>query len=399
MHMTLSGTPTRETATRIEAALVERWRTWFVGSALPFWRTQGFDPERGLFFEQLNLNGTPRRDAALRIRTQARQIYTFAHASELGLDPTGNAFVLPTLVRLRELAANGDLSKGWAHKLHPDGSVADPLRDLYDHAFVLLMLSHVWRVGSANFVEPWIERTLAAIDGLFAAGYGGFAEDDKHTLPRRQNPHMHLFEALLSLMESSRDPRFATRAGEIFGLFRTRFFDDDQGVLREFFAIDWQHLEDGQSDAVEPGHFMEWVWLLRRYERLAGRPVDDLCAALFARGEALGLVPEANGFLVDVTDIGGSVGADSRRLWTQTEYLKALVVQARVTREVDLWHRAQLLSDQIFETYLSPGSGAPIPEGTWRDRFTVDGALVVDHIPASSLYHLFGVLVELELTA
>jgi hypothetical protein len=34
--------------------------------------------------------------------------------------------------------------------------------------------------------------------------------------------------------------------------------------------------------------------------------------------------------------------------------------------------------------------------GTWRDSFTLAGAPAVDHIPASTLYYLFGAFVELE---
>src|SRR3546814_17805803 len=51
---------------------------------------------------------------------------------------------------------------------------------------------------------------------------------------------MHLFEACLALYETGGDPRHLARAGEIFGLFRTRFFDEELGTLREFFGPAWE---------------------------------------------------------------------------------------------------------------------------------------------------------------
>lgn len=74
----------------------------------------------------------------------------------------------------------------------------------------------------------------------------------------------------------------------------------------------------------------------------------------------------------------------------QTEYLKALVVEARARQDVGLADEARAVSERLFATYL-----AETPPGTWRDRFTLAGAPAVDHIPASTLYHLFGVFAEL----
>jgi mannose-6-phosphate isomerase len=229
------------------------------------------------------------------------------------------------------------------------------------------------------------------LDGPFRAAGGGYAETADGGTPRRQNPHMHLFEAFLALHEQTGEGTWLARAGELFGLLRTRWLDPADGSLREFFAADWSRLQDGGSDLLEPGHHMEWVWLLDRYGRFSGQGTGDLQDALFARGEALGLVPGAGGFLADVTDPTGRPLQDSRRLWPQTEYLKALVVQARRHRSPALYARAEALSEALFATYL-----AGVPQGAWRDRFTLDGRPAVDHIPASTLYHLLGILAELD---
>jgi len=174
-------------------------------------------------------------------------------------------------------------------------------------------------------------------------------------------------------------------------LFRDRFFDREAHVLREFFAADWSRLPDGTSDRVEPGHMAEWVWLLRRYAAHTAVPVDQWCVPLLERALALGRPSNADGFLTDLTDLAGVPQEDSRRLWRQTELIKALVVEARTRSEPALAGTAVAVSERLFRTYL-----AETPTGTWRDRFTLGGQPAIDHIPASTLYHLFGILAAFE---
>jgi mannose/cellobiose epimerase-like protein (N-acyl-D-glucosamine 2-epimerase family) len=384
---------TASSLAHLEAALLARWRGWFEQEALPFWLARGFRAD-GLAVEQLDLDGTPDPSPPLRVRSQARQVYVFAQATRLGLLEAGAAQAASTLRALERAAHGPDGRPGWVHVLTPEGGVADGRRDLYDHAFVLLMLAEARAsLGDGPWIG-WLEQALIELDTLFPAGHGGYGETDTGGLPRRQNPHMHLFEALLAAFEATGEACFLARAGEIFGLFRTRFFDEPEGVLREFFAADWALLPDGASDAIEPGHLMEWVWLLRRYERLSHRPVAPLAARLFERGEALGRLPAAGGCLADVVDLGGRPLADSRRLWPQTEYLKALVVEGRATGDAALLARATALSDRIFDEYL-----AGVPAGAWQDRFELSGRPVVTTVPASTFYHLLGVLAELLVVA
>ena len=379
------------TVAAVLAPTTDRWRRWFGEAALPFWRTTGWDAATGLFLERLDLDAVPDRTAGSRVRTQARQVYVYAHAYLLGLDPEGLATARTALLTLRRCAWSPDGRPGWVHRLDAEGRAVDDTRDLYDHAFVLLMLAYYLRASGEGFVRPWIDATLAEIDAVFAAPHGGLAETGTGGLPRRQNPHMHLLEAMLALYDATGEARFLARAGELFGLFRTRFFDQEQGVLREFFAADWGLLDDGRSDAVEPGHLVEWVWLLRRYAASNGRPVADLCARLLDNGRRLGACGPERAFLADVTDLAGRPIGSGRRLWPQTELVKALVVEARARGDAALAERAVAVSEQIFATYL-----ADTPSGTWRDAFDLEGRPTTDHVPASTLYHLFGVLAELQ---
>ncbi len=261
-------------------------------------------------------------------------------------------------------------------------------RDLYDHAFVLHALGVLYQATNNPRYLTWIDETLAMIDYGLSASHGGWAENDRRDLPRRQNPHMHLFEASLALYETTGEARHLARAGEIFGLFRSRFFDEDTGFLREFFGPAWEISQSFDSERIYPGHMAEWAWLLRRYQRVTAWPVDRLCATLLENAIRLGR--DSSGFLRDLVDLTGRPLVDRRRLWPQTEYLKALIVEGSKTNDSAMLAEADAFSERLFSTYLSN-----TPSGTWLDEFTVDGELSATGIPASTLYHLFAVAVEI----
>lgn len=362
---------------------------WTAHQALPLWSTMGWWDEQACFFETLNLDGTPDRTAPMRVRTQARQIYVYAHAHILGVGPDGLDLARTALTSLRQRAWAPDGRPGWVHVLAPDGSVQNPLRDTYDHAFILHALAWFHRATGESVALDWADETLDYMDTALVAPLGGWAENDTNSQPRRQNPHMHSFEALLALYEASGQARYLARAAELYQLFRTRFFDEKLGVVREFFEPDWRLLPGDASDQLEPGHFMEWVWLLRRYEKACGRPIGDQTSVLLENGRRLGL-DVASGFLRDEVYPDGRIKAPTRRLWPQTEYAKALMVEYRAHGDPALSGEAQGVIDRMLASYLTD-----VPPGGWRDVFDGDGKPTGDRMPASSLYHLFGAVAEL----
>jgi mannose-6-phosphate isomerase len=365
---------------------------WIRDTLLPFWLPICRDPRTGLFFEKLHLDGTPDLNADLRLRTQFRQVYTLAHAAEMGLVDRAAALTEAEagVAALVKHALSPDGLPGWAAVLSPDGSLKKARRDLYDHAFVLLGLGWLFKAtGKADYLAL-IERTVADIESYLASPSGGWAESEAQDLPRRQNPHMHLFEAFMALCETTGQPRFLARAAEIFSLFRIRFYDEERGYLYEFFGRDWSLLPDGGSEKFEPGHFVEWVWLLRRYERLTGSDVSRFCDALLTNAEKIGL--KGGGFLVDEVDGAGNLRLDRRRFWSQTEYMKALMVEAGARRDPSLKAKADALAGRVLATYVADGV-----KGCFIDQYSAEGKPTADHVPASIPYHILAVLPEIRL--
>jgi len=377
----------------LEAPGLEAYVDWVRNDALPFWLTRAADVD-GVFYETLALDGTPQPETELRLRTGMRQAYVFAQAAHLGLIDRPPALALAERIvdHLRAVAWAPDGRLGWVARFKRDGSVTDGRRDLYDHAFTLHALANLYQAtsgatGGARYLG-WIDETLAVVDEVLHSPHGGWAESDRHELPRRQNPHMHLFEACLALFEATGEARYLARAGEIFGLFRARWFDQASGILGEYFNADWSRAAGATGARLEPGHMVEWVWLLRRFERASGRRVDDLCEGLF--GSAMRLGRTADGFLADEADADGRPLLDRRRLWGQTEYLKALIVQSAAGGGGALLEQAEALVRRLFASYL-----AEVPAGGWRDQFDLAGRPTAANIPASTLYHLLVPAVEI----
>lgn len=366
-------------------------KTYFIDTILPHWLAVAFDDQAGQFVEGLDLDGTPEKTGVVRVRSAARQIYVYAHAAALGIAPPGAlAKAGRAFDNLRAKAWMDGARPGFANAFNiRTGEITNPRHDLYDHACVLLALAWLSKAtGEARYADHVAEATRA-IDTTLAASFGGWAEDDQGSLPRRQNPHMHYFEACLALWETGNDSRHAARAGELFSLFKNRFYDERTGILREFFGPAWEVSDTYKSDRLDPGHMAEWACLVNRYEKLTGADHSALAGNLLRAATRLGQTRTAP-FLVDEMSIAGEPLVDRRRLWPQAELLKAFVMRAALDAGNDHFEAAENLAGAIMNTYL-----AEPPYRTWRDAFDLDGSFIATQIPGSSLYHLWTVVAEL----
>jgi mannose-6-phosphate isomerase len=370
---------------------LNRLKDYFVETVLPVWAETAFDADVGQFMEGLQTDGSADPSGVVRTRTAAREIYVFAQASALGvapedaLDKAERAFA-----NLRATAWIGGDRPGFARTInYKTGTVVDPERDLYDTACVLLALAWLAEATGKPAYNDQIEELIAAMDITLAAPQGGWAEDSAGSIPRRQNPHMHCFESFLALWETDADPAYVARAGELYGLFRARFFHEPTDTLREFFGPTWELSESYGSGRLEPGHMAEWVWLIGRYAQFTGTDLSSLTGRILETTVRLG-TDAGTPFLVDESGLDGVPAKNSRRLWPQAELIKAYITQGRATGEERYFQRAEALAAELFETYL-----AETPRGTWRDCFDLDGRPIATSIPASSLYHLWTAVAEL----
>ncbi|KAH2824749.1 hypothetical protein KXV85_000450, partial [Aspergillus fumigatus] len=198
--------------------IVAQLKSFIIERSLPLWSGEGWDRSTGGFVDRLDPEGRADRTAPRRTFVQARQIYCFAKAAQMGWYPEGKEIALKGLDHLLSKAKAPDGAPGFVHRLDADGAVLDARRDTYDHAFVLLALATVYSLDRDAQVRSEIDAALSFVDSRLRSPHGGFAEGFPATLPRRQNPHMHLFEAMIACFDATHDLSFQNRAGEFFAL-------------------------------------------------------------------------------------------------------------------------------------------------------------------------------------
>ncbi|WP_239019424.1 AGE family epimerase/isomerase [Novacetimonas pomaceti] len=370
----------------------DAWRLWLSRGALPLWSGIGFDTARRLFHERLTFDRRPIHLPELRLMVQARQISTYCRAQLDGFCPTAGQ-ALDCLHEVERRYWRSDDAPGWIFSLGPDGRPADRRRDLYAHAFILFAYGWAYRASRDDAYLAVARETALEIDRIFLTGGGGYLD----TVPpadtiHRQNPHMHLLEAYLVLFEVSGEVFYLEHARDLVLLALEHFILPGTGMLLETFNSAWAPLQAAGHNRVEPGHLLEWSWLFSEFARLAPRAAE-VPAVLAARDRladtaiTCGVDPDRQVVCDAITEDGARL-EESTRIWPQTELMRIL---ARRARDGDARAATALtrLSGNFFEQY------APARlRGGWIDRLDVHGVSLTDHMPASSLYHIYGGAVD-----
>ena len=353
-----------------------RLRQWCVSQALPIWASRA-QKKDGSWVEHLHLDGTADTAAERRWRVLARQVYVYAKASSLDWFD-GQKVAISTYEKMK--------SVGYVHRVSPLGEITNPMRDLYDHAFYILAASSLYALTNEQAYLDDAESLLRWVDTALVHPSGGWKETNQVdiTAPRRQNPHMHLLEASLFLYGVTQDPKHLRYAEQVYQLFESRFFDG--GTIGEFFDAGWTLATGNQGQTAEPGHALEWVWLLGQYGKATLADVSRYQSTLYARA-----LHNRGWFLNDEEDKAGNIRRETKRLWVQTEVIKAHLAMAEC-RTSGSREMAAATIDALFPTYLTP-------DGMWNDQINRCGANIAQTIPVSTFYHILCMAAESERVA
>jgi mannose-6-phosphate isomerase len=323
-----------------------------------------------------------------RIRVQARQTFVYAIGGKLGWQgPWRDAVEAGANVLLRYgLRSDGSTR----HALTSSGdAVADERRDLYDAAFVAFALASASKALAREDLATASRLCLDWVYANWSLPEGGFHEGELvPTTPRRQNPHMHLLEALLQLYEVTNQQDLLARASELVSLLETRWLSGRWGALREYFDNDWTPRPGEEGRIAEPGHQFEWAWLLDRYARMSGRPIPSAEHRIYVHGETYG-VDASTGVTFDEIWVEGGTRARTSRLWPHTERMKANLARFERTQNLN----AARNCIEAFDVLMSY-CDVPV-RGLWRDRRLANGGFVDEAAPASSFYHIALAMSEL----
>ena len=336
---------------------------WNRERALPLWATHGYDAVRSRFVERLDQNACA-LPVPHRAMVQARQIYVYAHAAELGWFAGGaQAEAAMTSLR-RDFCDDGTATASIAFSIDPvSGMRLSEMRDSYTHAFILFATAHLYRLTGDAKLLAFADRITTFIEREMTDNVHGGVIDALPTVSdaKRQNPQMHLLEAYLALEEAAPGRGWIERADRLVALFHDRLTLADHGVLLEHFARDWtDHPNPAMRAVFEPGHHYEWAWLLDRYQRLSGRGDSSWRARLDQIAAGHGHAP--SGLIYDEVGADGRVSKPSHRLWPHTEAIKAAVVRHRWGDPEALpfaRQMAALLADHFLDLPFEGGLDGP----------------------------------------
>ena len=365
------------------SALTEAYKplqAWLFDHALPLWAERGVDRQAGGFFEKIALDGRATNDPR-RTRLVARQVFSFAAAGEMGWGGPHADLVAHGLDFLTGKCLG---ESGLAYSVvAPDGSLIRADFDTYDHAFALFALATAAEGGHRTEACSAVASTmLAAMRAGFANPVAGFYEAVPPTPFMLANPHMHLFEAALAWLEvRPEDPEWNGLADEIGRLALSHLVDRQSGAIRETWDLEWMPSPDPErGHVVEPGHQFEWAWLLLRWARLRDDSIAKAAGhRLIEIGEKHGI--DTEGLCLNALDPSFAVTDPNRRLWPQTERIKANLSLGEEARAAEALRGLA----RYFET--------PV-EGLWFETLLPDGSVVPEAARGSSLYHIICALRE-----
>lgn len=372
------------------ADLAQKLEHWMRQNAWPLWWTADRHAN-GAFYEALDFSGRPVQSRIARVRVQARQIYSFALAHKLGWRKEGlESGLEESICRFLKTCLGPHGIPGMLVDIEK-GEMTDPQPNLYVTAFTLIALTTANEVSGGEKYGDRLNHLLDDIDSHLAYPDGeGYRETLPATSTRLQNPHMHFFESILCLYQSTRDPAARERAETLLDFVRRTFFDDRHGIVRERVNPD----QEAAVNHYEPGHSMEWVWLLGWRSRLFDVPLDPFATRLYEHYCSAGILEGKTpmGLTADHKPVDPTC-----RLWSQTESLKAHLTMAEMgppkLRQAAA-HRAVECADAILKNWLNTDC-----RGGWHDHFDADGALIAKDMPGSMGYHLYVAIMELKRVA
>lgn len=367
----------------IAPAMLEKVRGWMLDQALPLWIAQGISADHGGPIETFSLGNTPApRITEMRTRVTGRQLYVFSHAHLMGVP--GSLAAADRMFEFLTTRVWLGPKAGWCKTLCSAGQPLDLSADLYDFSFCLFGLAWYYQASGNAAALDYARQTLDLIETRFRHPSGlGFHHVLPEALPRQQNAHAHLLEAVLKLNSAAPSAALSALSGDLVTLFTDKFYNARHACLPEFFTPDLLPIREASGDyRFEPGHHFEWAWILAQHQKQSRTDHSGLIASLVASAERLG-VCRHSGRTVNAVTTGGALMDPGSRTWPNTERIKGWLGLYEVTG-TDPWRKVAATCDTLFKFHLGPQA----PEGMWIDAFSEHGSVTTDAIPASTLYHI-----------
>jgi mannose-6-phosphate isomerase len=328
--------------------------------------------------------------------TQARFAYTLCHCSRLGnmeldtlVDMELSRMAVAASRRLMSVFWKPEL-RGWIHSADKDGNPEDTTIDTYDQSFGLLALAWDFRVRNNPESLKAAREVFAALGEYARAPRGGGYLERRPggkaastiAFPglRRQDPHMHLFEAFTAWLGFDQPGPWRAGAEEILGLLREKFRQTD-GSLAAYFDEELNP-DAGEAGKIRvPGDHYEWTWLLRQYEMASGdSSVRKDAEGLYAFAQDHGR--DRDGLAFSCVDAAGNALDKNKLFWMQAEMLKAHLAMYEWTEEAAFRAAAEEMLALIREKYMRSNI-------LFYNKLNADGSPDTSPTFTRLIYHFF----------
>lgn len=288
-------------------------RRWLMDQAnglFDFFQYHAMNPKGGFF--DLDDHGNPLGgpNPTRGIHASARMVHCYSIGYLLGRPGAGD--IIDHGMRYLWESHRDAKHGGYFWQVNDDGA-ADPSKQGYGHAFVLLAAASAKVAG-----HPLAERMLADITEVLETRFwepnnGAIAEEFARDWSpinggryRGQNSNMHLTEALMATFEATGDNVYLDKAECIADLvirhsagsvgFRVpEHFDPNWMIDTDYYYPDEMFRPAGTT----PGHWLEWSRLVLQLWSLGGKKhgwMPVAAKALFVQALSLGWDKENSGF-------------------------------------------------------------------------------------------------------
>lgn len=330
----LASAPLPQHASEYRAQLSQR--------VLPYWLAK-LDTTNGGFLLNDDAVQGPTMPKEKQLVSQARMVWTFAHAHRHGLDGTNRSCL--------KAAWNGygfltnhfrDATlEGYSWKTDLTGRPINERKLLYGESFVIYAFVELHRATKdpqplAEAMKLYRVIQRHAHDDQDGGWHEHFTRDWKRLADRdpnaevevagykSANTHLHLQEALAELYEATRDPDVKQSLIEALDLNKRYFYPKDAGQSCFHRERDWKAVNDSRSAGLSYGHNVEFAWLMIRAEEVLGlRPDWPHFYAHLDHALRYGYDHERGGLYH--RGVGDAPASDQNKIWwVQAEMMAAL---------------------------------------------------------------------------
>jgi cellobiose epimerase len=299
---------------------------------LPFWMRRTPDEKNGGFHGGISNDLTVDERASKGLIVNARILWTFSAARQVGPDPD----FLKTARRAYDYLLHRfwDLLYGGAYwMLDHQGRPVDMKKKIYGQAFLVYALAEYHQATAEPLAREKALQLFGLIEGkAYDRVNTGYIETfERNWKPandlrlsekdlneaKSMNTHLHLMEAYANLCRISKDRLLRERLGQLILNFRDHIIDREANRLICFFNETWEP----RSGLVSFGHDIEASWLLCEAVEILGDPalVKEIRAIALGMADAVHAAGrDGDGSIFYEADETGIIDSD-KHFWVQAE--------------------------------------------------------------------------------